>query len=142
VIGGGLLGVEAAYGLAKAGAGVTLIHIMDRLMERQLDAPAAVLLKLALEAKGVQVLLGADTARILGTAAPRAGTCRRRVIRPISSSAPSASVRMRGSPSVPVSPSGAASWSMTALDQRSRHLRARGMRGAFAAASMVSSSRL
>ena len=41
VVGGGLLGLEAAYGLAKAGAPVTLIHLMDRLMERQLDAPAA-----------------------------------------------------------------------------------------------------
>ena len=39
VIGGGLLGLEAAYGLAKAGAPVTLLHLMDRLMERQLDAP-------------------------------------------------------------------------------------------------------
>ena len=41
VVGGGLLGLEAAYGLAKAGAPVTLLHLMDRLMERQLDAPAA-----------------------------------------------------------------------------------------------------
>src|SRR5882724_9871399 len=41
VVGGGLLGLEAAYGLAKAGATVTLLHLMDRLMERQLDAPAA-----------------------------------------------------------------------------------------------------
>ena len=39
VIGGGLLGLEAAYGLAKAGARVTLVHLMDRLMERQLDGP-------------------------------------------------------------------------------------------------------
>ena len=38
VVGGGLLGLEAAYGLAKAGAPVTLLHLMDRLMERQLDA--------------------------------------------------------------------------------------------------------
>src|SRR5262249_6954756 len=37
VVGGGLLGLEAAYGLAKAGAPVTLLHLMDRLMERQLD---------------------------------------------------------------------------------------------------------
>jgi nitrite reductase [NAD(P)H] large subunit len=37
VIGGGLLGLEAAYGLAKAGAKVTVLHLMDRLMERQLD---------------------------------------------------------------------------------------------------------
>ena len=47
VIGGGLLGLEAAYGLAKAGAQVTLVHLMDRLMERQLDAPAGALLKSA-----------------------------------------------------------------------------------------------
>ena len=49
VVGGGLLGLEAAYGLAKAGTPVTLIHLMDRLMERQLDAPAAELLKSLVE---------------------------------------------------------------------------------------------
>jgi nitrite reductase (NADH) large subunit len=67
VIGGGLLGLEAAYGLAKAGAPVTLIHLMDRLMERQLDAPAADLLKSLVEPKGIKVLLKANTARIHGT---------------------------------------------------------------------------
>src|ERR1700692_2190923 len=41
VVGGGLLGLEAAYGLAQAGTAVTLLHLMDRLMERQLDRPAA-----------------------------------------------------------------------------------------------------
>jgi nitrite reductase (NADH) large subunit len=66
VVGGGLLGLEAAYGLAKAGAPVTLIHLMDRLMERQLDAPAAALLKSLVEPKGINVLLNANTARILG----------------------------------------------------------------------------
>ena len=66
VIGGGLLGIEAAYGLAKAGARVTLIHLMDRLMERQLDARAASLLKRGLEAKGVEVRLAAATARFAG----------------------------------------------------------------------------
>src|SRR6201993_2199227 len=66
VIGGGLLGLEAAYGLAKAGAPVTLIHLMDRLMERQLDAPAADLLKTLVERKGIKVLLNANTARIHG----------------------------------------------------------------------------
>jgi nitrite reductase (NADH) large subunit len=66
VVGGGLLGLEAAYGLAKAGAPVTLIHLMDRLMERQLDAPAAELLKSLVERKGVEVLLNANTARIHG----------------------------------------------------------------------------
>src|SRR5881275_1617054 len=67
VIGGGLLGLEAAYGLAKAGAPVTLVHLMDRLMERQLDAPAAALLKSLVERKGIEVLLSASTARIHGT---------------------------------------------------------------------------
>lgn len=66
VIGGGLLGLEAAYGLAKAGAPVTLVHLMDRLMERQLDAPAAALLKSLVENKGINVLLNASTGRIIG----------------------------------------------------------------------------
>jgi nitrite reductase [NAD(P)H] large subunit len=66
VIGGGLLGLEAAYGLAKAGARVTLLHLMDRLMERQLDPRAALMLKRAVEAKGIAVRLQADTARIAG----------------------------------------------------------------------------
>jgi nitrite reductase (NADH) large subunit len=66
VVGGGLLGLEAAYGLAKAGAPVTLIHLMDRLMERQLDAPAADLLKTLVERKGIKVLLNANTARLHG----------------------------------------------------------------------------
>jgi nitrite reductase (NADH) large subunit len=67
VIGGGLLGIEAAYGLARRGVPVTLIHIMDRLMERQLDAEAAALLRQAIEAKGVRVLLEAQTAEIVGS---------------------------------------------------------------------------
>ncbi len=66
VIGGGLLGLEAAYGLAKAGAAVTLVHLMDRLMERQLDASAADLLKSLVERKGIRVLLNASTARLHG----------------------------------------------------------------------------
>jgi len=66
VVGGGLLGLEAAYGLAKAGAPVTLVHLMDRLMERQLDAPAAELLKSLVERKGIEVLLNANTASIHG----------------------------------------------------------------------------
>ena len=67
VVGGGLLGLEAAYGLAKAGTPVTLLHLMDRLMERQLDVPAADLLKSLVERKGIAVLLNANTARICGT---------------------------------------------------------------------------
>ena len=66
VVGGGLLGLEAAYGLAKAGAPVTLVHLMDRLMERQLDPPAAALLRSLVERKGIQILLNASTARIHG----------------------------------------------------------------------------
>ena len=66
VVGGGLLGLEAAYGLAKAGAPVTLLHLMDRLMERQLDGPAADLLKTLVERKGIGILLNASTARIHG----------------------------------------------------------------------------
>ncbi|MGY4626157.1 NAD(P)/FAD-dependent oxidoreductase [Bradyrhizobium sp. USDA 4486] len=68
VVGGGLLGLEAAYGLAKAGAPVTLLHLMDRLMERQLDGPAADLLKTLVERKGIRILLNASTARIHGEA--------------------------------------------------------------------------
>jgi nitrite reductase (NADH) large subunit len=66
VVVGGLLGLEAAYGLAKAGASVTLLHLMDRLMERQLDAPAAELLKSLVERKGIRILLNANTARLHG----------------------------------------------------------------------------
>lgn len=66
VVGGGLLGLEAAYGLAKAGSKVTLLHLMDRLMERQLDAPAAALLKRLVESKGIEIVLGANTRQILG----------------------------------------------------------------------------
>jgi len=66
VIGGGLLGLEAAYGLAKAGARVTVLHLMDRLMERQLDPQAAAMLKRAVEGKGIEVILSAETAEITG----------------------------------------------------------------------------
>src|SRR2546423_14751024 len=66
VIGGGLLGLEAAHGLAKAGARVTVLHLMDRLMERQLDAPAAQMLKRAVEGRGIAVRLNAEAARIMG----------------------------------------------------------------------------
>jgi nitrite reductase [NAD(P)H] large subunit len=66
VIGGGLLGLEAAYGLAKAGARVTVVHLMDRLMERQLDLAAAAMLRRAVEARGIEVVLQAETAEIVG----------------------------------------------------------------------------
>ena len=66
VIGGGLLGLEAAYGLAKSGVEVSVVHLMDRLMERQLDACAANMLKRAVEARGISVHLGAETLKIAG----------------------------------------------------------------------------
>ncbi|MBF6991352.1 MULTISPECIES: NAD(P)/FAD-dependent oxidoreductase [Cupriavidus] len=67
VIGGGLLGLEAANGLLRQGMDVTVVHLADSLMERQLDKPAATLLQGALERKGLRFLLGAQTAEILGT---------------------------------------------------------------------------
>jgi nitrite reductase (NADH) large subunit len=66
VIGGGLLGLEAAYGLARAGIEVSVVHLMDRLMERQLDPPAAAMLKQTLESKGIKVHLNAETVAIAG----------------------------------------------------------------------------
>ncbi len=64
VVGGGLLGLEAASGLARRGASVTILHAVDRLMERQLDAAAAALLRQRLERQGIAVLTGAKTAAI------------------------------------------------------------------------------
>ncbi|MDX3900368.1 MAG: nitrite reductase large subunit NirB [Sphingobium sp.] len=66
VIGGGLLGLEAAHGLTLRGMKVTVIHLMPTLMERQLDEAAAWLLKSALEVRGQTILTGADTAEIYG----------------------------------------------------------------------------
>ncbi|MDH7637670.1 nitrite reductase large subunit NirB [Sphingomonas oryzagri] len=66
VIGGGLLGLEAAHGLTLRGMKVTVLHIMPTLMERQLDEAAAWLLKTALEGRGQTILTGADTAEIFG----------------------------------------------------------------------------
>lgn len=66
VIGGGLLGLETAYGLQKMGVDVTVVHLMDRLMERQLDAEAANILKEKIEEQGIQVLLEANTECLLG----------------------------------------------------------------------------
>ncbi|TNJ41280.1 NAD(P)/FAD-dependent oxidoreductase [Phaeobacter sp. B1627] len=66
VIGGGLLGLEAAAGMAARGAEVTVVHIMGHLMERQLDEAAGYLLKKSLEAKGITVRLSANSKQILG----------------------------------------------------------------------------
>ena len=61
VIGGGLLGLEAANGLAVRGMSVTVVHLAPWLMERQLDETAATLLQQSLEEKGLKFLLGAHT---------------------------------------------------------------------------------
>lgn len=66
VIGGGLLGLEAANGLLRQGMDVTVLHLGDALMDRQLDANAAALLKRTLERRGLRILLGANTSEILG----------------------------------------------------------------------------
>jgi len=66
VIGGGLLGLEAAHGLSLRGMHVTVVHLMDTLMERQLDAPAGELLKAALEKRGIEFRMSAKTQAILG----------------------------------------------------------------------------
>ncbi|MEX0954073.1 MAG: nitrite reductase large subunit NirB [Rhizobiaceae bacterium] len=66
VIGGGLLGLEAAAGLRERGMDVTVLHIMPTLMERQLDPAAGYLLQRALEQRGIKVMCKADTKAIVG----------------------------------------------------------------------------
>ncbi len=71
VIGGGLLGLEAANGLALRGMDVTVVHIMPWLMERQLDQSAAKMLQASLEAKGLKFMLEAQTQELVGDAQGR-----------------------------------------------------------------------
>jgi nitrite reductase (NADH) large subunit len=66
VIGGGLLGLEAARGLLNHGCEVHVVHLGTRLMEAQLDAPGAKILKTAMEKMGVQIHLEKSTSEILG----------------------------------------------------------------------------
>jgi len=66
VIGGGLLGLEAANGLMKRGMQVTVVHVGDWLMERQLDKVAAQMLQASLEARGMQFRMSAQTAALVG----------------------------------------------------------------------------
>ncbi|MDY6943724.1 MAG: nitrite reductase large subunit NirB [Pseudomonadota bacterium] len=72
VIGGGLLGLEAANGLMKQGLEVTVVHLLDSLMERQLDKPAGRLLQQSLEERGIHFRMQAETEAILGDDAVRA----------------------------------------------------------------------
>ena len=66
VIGGGLLGLEAANGLMLRGMQVTVIHVMPTLMERQLDAVAGGLLQKSLEERGLKFVMGGQTQALIG----------------------------------------------------------------------------
>ena len=66
VIGGGLLGLEAANGLKIRGVDVTVVHVMPRLMERQLDDVAGRMLQKSLEDRGHEFLIGAQTQELVG----------------------------------------------------------------------------
>jgi len=66
VIGGGLLGLEAANGLMLQGMSVTVVHLGDVLMERQMDTVAGEMLKKSLEERGLNFLMGASTEAVLG----------------------------------------------------------------------------
>lgn len=66
VIGGGLLGLEAAAGLNAQGMDVTVLHVMPTLMERQLDPAAGYLLQRAVEERGIKVITKANTQAITG----------------------------------------------------------------------------
>ena len=68
VIGGGLLGLEAANGLMLRGMSVTVVHIMPSLMERQLDDTAGKLLQKSLEERGLKFMIGAQTQALLAGA--------------------------------------------------------------------------
>ncbi len=66
VIGGGLLGLEAANGLMLRGMNVTVVHVMPTLMERQLDSVAGKMLQKSLEDRGLKFLIGAQTQELVG----------------------------------------------------------------------------
>ena len=68
VIGGGLLGLEAANGLMLRGMDVTVVHVMPWLMERQLDDVAGKLLQKSLEDRGLKFMIGAQTQSLQGNA--------------------------------------------------------------------------
>jgi len=71
VIGGGLLGLEAANGLMRRGMTVSVVHVQPTLMERQLDEVAGKLLQKSLEARGLHFLMGAQTQELVGGPAGR-----------------------------------------------------------------------
>jgi nitrite reductase (NADH) large subunit len=71
VIGGGLLGLEAANGLMKRGMDVTVVHVAPWLMERQLDDVAGKMLQKSLEDRGMKFLIGGQTQELIGNSAGR-----------------------------------------------------------------------
>ena len=76
VIGAGLLGLEAANGLMLRGMDVTVVHLSDWIMERQLDKAAADMLQASLEAKGMKFLLARQTEALLAAESGRVGAVR------------------------------------------------------------------
>lgn len=66
VIGGGLLGLEAAYGLKQRGMQVTVLHLSKHIMNQQLDHTASQMLKQSIEDKGIRVLTEANTTELIG----------------------------------------------------------------------------
>ncbi|MEM9798351.1 MAG: nitrite reductase large subunit NirB [Pseudomonadota bacterium] len=66
VIGGGLLGLEAAAGMHARGVDVTVVHLMGHLMERQLDEAAGYLLRKELVSRGINVLVSTNSQEIVG----------------------------------------------------------------------------
>jgi nitrite reductase (NADH) large subunit len=66
VIGGGLLGLEAANGLKARGMDVTVVHLLETLMERQLDSAAGSLLRASLASRGIEFKMPAQTSEIVG----------------------------------------------------------------------------
>ena len=76
VIGGGLLGLEAANGLMRRGMTVTVVHVMPTLMERQLDEVAGKLLQKSLEERGLSFIMGGQTQEFVGNAEGRVSAIR------------------------------------------------------------------
>ncbi len=114
VIGGGLLGLEAAHGLSLRGMHVTVVHLLDTLMERQLDAPAGALLRSALEKRGIEFRMRASHRPSWAPGVSRACAWRvARRLRPISWSWRWVCGPTSGSPNVRTWPATAASWLMT-----------------------------
>ena len=124
VIGGGLLGLEAARGLQVQGCDVTVVHLAQTLMERQLDPTGGMYLARKMENLGVRVLLrqadaGASRQRPSGGSAVRSAA---KSSKPIWSSSPPASGPMSNSAAAPASKCGAASSSTTTWRRRTRDI--------------------